>query len=70
MSARSRAGGTGETALLHYFVKSVPEYNEHLVFVESSKGGNDSALIAAFNSAQAAMEYADRQNRLDKLLGD
>ena len=38
--------------------------DESLVFVRSSKGGNDTALLAAFNSAEAAQELADLLNHV------
>ena len=53
----------GRAKLLTYFVKP-SGHGEFLVMLRSSKGGNDTALYLAFNSAEAAQEVADFMNRL------
>lgn len=42
----------------------MPAHGETLVYVRSSKGGNDTALLAAFNSPEAAQELADFLNKM------
>lgn len=50
--------------MLTFFTQSMPAHGETLVYVRSSKGGNDTALLAAFNSPEAAQELADFLNKM------
>jgi hypothetical protein len=53
--------------LLTFFTERLPAHEESLVYVRSSKGGNDTALVAAFNSPEAAQELATFFNVLAEL---
>lgn len=50
--------------MLTFFTESAQFDGETLVYVRSSKGGNDTALLAAFRSPEAAQELTDFLNRL------